>query len=225
MMRGGDWSRRVVVAAVAFAAVPAWSGGALAQSASGEEPAAGAVRFVLGEGSEARYRVREQLAGLEFPNDAVGATSQVTGQVVLDGNGAVVAASSRFDVDLASLKTDQDRRDNYVRRNTLETEQYPTAVLVPTEIRGLASPLPTSGAHSFELVGDLTIHGVTTSSVWNVDAVFGEGTITGTARTEFTFEEHGIQKPRLARVLSVADQIRLELDFRLSTEGGPAAGG
>ena len=36
------------------------------------------VRYgVVSEGSEVRYRVREQLVGLSLPNDAVGATGAV----------------------------------------------------------------------------------------------------------------------------------------------------
>jgi polyisoprenoid-binding protein YceI len=128
-------------------------------------------------------------------------------------------------VDLASLETDQDRRDNYVRRNTLETDQYPTAVLVPTEIRGLTPPFPASGERTFQLVGDLTVHGVTRSSVWDVQAVFGDADVRGSARTAFTFADHAIEKPSLARLLSVADEIRLELDFRMRVEGTTGGGG
>ena len=42
------------------------------------------VRYgIVAEGTEVRYRVREQLVGLSFPNDAVGATGAVEGS----GNG------------------------------------------------------------------------------------------------------------------------------------------
>lgn len=174
----------------------------------------GRVRLRLaGAGNEARYRVNEQLAGRTLRNDAVGATTAVTGQLVLDGRGRFLADSSRITIDLASLRTDSDRRDNYVRRRTLEVEQYPAAVLVPTELRGLAWPLPTSGEHSFQLVGDLSLHGVTRASVWQVTARFAGSRITGTARTQFKFADHDLTIPRVASVLSVQDSIRLEYDF------------
>jgi polyisoprenoid-binding protein YceI len=164
-------------------------------------------------GNEARYRVNEQLARVTLPNDAVGATSAVTGQLLLDAAGRFVADSSRITIDMTSLETDNDRRDNFVRRRTLEVEQYPTAVLAPRALRGLPWPLPASGERRFQLVGDLALHGVTRSTVWDVTATFAGDRISGTARTQFKFGDFNLTIPRVAMVLSVQDSIRLEYDF------------
>jgi len=177
------------------------------------------VRLVTApEGNVARYRVREQLARLDFPNDAVGETSAITGALVLDENGAIVREESRFEVDLSTLKSDSDRRDNYVRRRTLQTEEYPTAVFVPTAIRSAPSPLPTSGEFTFELDGELTIREVTRPITWQVTARAADGTYSGTATTEFTFGTFELDIPRVASVLSIRDNIRLEYDFLLVRE-------
>lgn len=168
-------------------------------------------------GNEARYLVREQLAGLEFPNDAIGRTAGVTGRLVIGADGTVAKDASRFEIDLASLQSDEDRRDNYLRRRTLETETHPAAVFVPTAIRGLSMPLE-GGERTFEIVGDLTIKQVTRPVTWTVTARQADGAVAGTAKTQFTFEEFGLTKPSLARLLSVADEIRLEYDFRLVPE-------
>ncbi len=171
---------------------------------------------VAPEGNEARYRVREQLAGLSFPNDAVGVTSAVTGAIVVDAAaGRVQANASRIIVELAGLASDQSRRDNYVRNRTLETEQHPTAVLVPTELRGLPWPLPATGTVTFQLIGNLTIKQVTRSTTWDVTLDLSGTTLTGTAITSFTFADFAMTKPRVASVLSVDDTIRLEYDLRL----------
>jgi polyisoprenoid-binding protein YceI len=172
------------------------------------------------EASEARYRVREQLAGFDFPNDAVGVTSELTGQLVLDPEGAIIAGESVFRIQLSSLTSDNDRRDGYVRQRTLEVESYPEAVLVPQRFLGLDSPLPESGAATFQLVADLTLHGRTESTLWELTAKFGSDTITGLATTAFTFDTFGIPVPQVARVLSVADNIRLELEFTVVRDGG-----
>lgn len=175
------------------------------------------VRFVVAPtGNEARYRVREQLAGLSFPNDAVGVTSAVSGEIVVDeATGRVQANASRITVELGGLTSDQNRRDNFIRTRTLETEQYPTATLVPTEFRGLTWPLPASGTVTFELVGNLTVKGVTRSTTWNVSLNVAGTTLTGTATTSFTFADFVLTKPRVASVLSVDDTIKLEYDLRL----------
>ena len=174
------------------------------------------IRLVLApDGSEARYRVREQLADLTLPSEAVGVTHGVTGQIVLDERGRVVPAESKFTVDLTALKSDRDRRDGYIKHRTLQTDSFPSAVLVPRELKGAPNPLPTSGSFSFELAGDLTVHGVTKPTVWQVTAAAKDGGFTGTATTRVKFGDFGMTPPRVAVVLSVEDDIRLELQFHL----------
>ena len=170
---------------------------------------------VAPHGNEARYRVREQLAGIDFPSDAVGATSAVTGGLAFDASGAVVRDQSRFTIDLSTLKTDSDRRDNYVRRNTLQTEQHAQAVFVPTQVRGLRFPLAAAGDVAFQLIGDLTIRGVTRPVTWDVSATISNGSLSGEAKTQFTFADFELTKPRVRSVLSVDDDIRLEYTFFL----------
>lgn len=175
------------------------------------------VRYVVAtEGNEARYRVREQLAGVSFPNDAVGVTKAIAGEIVVDqATGRIVAAASRITVELGGLTSDQSRRDNYVRTRTLETERFPTVTLVPMEIRGLTWPLPAAGTVTFQLVGNLTVKGVTRPTTWEVTLDVAGSTLTGTATTRFSFADFEMTKPRVAVVLSVDDTITLEYDLRL----------
>jgi polyisoprenoid-binding protein YceI len=170
---------------------------------------------VVPERSEVRYRIREQLAGVNFPNDAVGVTRAVEGGISFDAAGRLLTAHSRFTVDLRTLTSDQPRRDNYVRRRTLETERYPSAVFVPLEVRGLAWPLPQSGSATFELTGDFIVRTVTRRTTWQATATFSGTDVDVRARTAFRFADLGLEIPRVASVLSVEDDIRLELDLLL----------
>jgi polyisoprenoid-binding protein YceI len=166
-------------------------------------------------GNEARYRVREQLAGINFPSDAVGATSAISGAIVLDATGKVVPAESKIVVDITGLKSDQERRDGYVRGRTLQAAQFPKVELAVKEAQGLKYPLPPSGELKFQLLGDLTVHGVTKPSIWLVTATPKDGGLAGTATTSFQFAEFGLTKPRVMSVLSVDDLIKLEYTFHL----------
>ncbi|HXF69631.1 MAG TPA: YceI family protein [Thermoflexus sp.] len=178
----------------------------------------GRVTFtVVPEESEARYRVREQLVGVDLPSDAVGTTRAITGVLVLEGN-RVVPEASRFQVDLRTLTSDQARRDNFIRRNTLQADRYPYAIFIPREIQGLPSPLPTSGEHRFQLVGDLTIREVTRPVTWEVNARVEGNRVIAQARTQFTFADFNLEQPRVPVVLSVDEQIRLEIDIVLQRE-------
>ena len=73
---------------------------------------------------------------------------------------------------------------------------------------------------AFTLSGDLTIHGVTRPTTWQVKATrLASGAVTGTATTEFKFGDFNMTIPKVARVMSVDDRIALEYDFNLVPQG------
>ena len=200
----------------ALAGSPPAGSAASASVETTQSTAVAAIRYVTAPtGNAARYRIREQLVGLDLPNDAVGETSGVTGAIAVDAKGNIIASESKFTVDVSALKSDKDRRDNYVRRRVLETEQHPSVTFVPKSVRGISLPLPKSGKKSFELTGDLTVRGTTRPAVWKVDATFQGDRMTGAATTSFTFADFGMTQPKVPVVLSVDETIKLEMDFTL----------
>ncbi len=207
--------RRTTACAALLVALAGLPGGLRAPVASLAQDRAPVRYGIVAEGSEVRYRVREQLVGLSFPNDAVGATGAVEGAVTFDAQGRVLPGESRVTVDLRTLRSDEARRDNYVRRNTLETERFPTVTFVATEARRLPFPLPPTGSVPFELVGDLTVKDVTRRVTWDATASFDGPRVTIRARTAFRFGDFGLRIPRVSVVLSVEDDIKLEADLSL----------
>lgn len=186
--------------------------------ADSSERQAVAVRYVVVSGSKARYRVRERLLGNDFDNDAIGETSEITGGIALDSAGAVIRNLSSFTVKLTGLKSDKSRRDRYVQTRVLETDEHPTTKLAVTEVRGLPSPLPTSGWVQFQIVGNLTVKGATRPATWDVNANVVGDKLSGTAATAFTFDDFKISQPKVSVLLSVADTIRLEYDFAMKKQ-------
>ncbi len=177
-------------------------------------PLDGGVELTLVSGAnEARYRVREELANVSAPFDAIGKTQQVSGAIVLDKSGKVVPAQSKITINLASLTSDESRRDGYVQRRTLETSQFPNAIFTVTEVTGLPAALPNEGDHTFKLTGDFTIKDVTQPVSWDVTASFSPQEVTGSANTSITFEQFELDKPSVLIVLSLADTLKLEIDF------------
>jgi polyisoprenoid-binding protein YceI len=206
-------------AAVAVAGVPAFIS---AQTRKPVFPTTVQRRYVVAPtGNEARYRVREQLVGFDLPNDAVGVTKDVTGKIVVGRDGKIVRDSSRIVVQVSGLKSDKTRRDGYIQHNTLETAKYPQVQLVPTAFDGLADPIPTGTTKEFAVIGDLTVHGVTHPTIWHVTAHSDGADLVGSAETAFTFKDFGLDQPRVPVLLSVADTIKLEYDFRFTPEAGP----
>ena len=183
-------------------------------------PAGGGVTVSLSEASVARYLVGEQLARLSMPNDAIGETPDVSGSVVFDADGQVESSKSVLTVGLAGLKSDESRRDGYVRNRVFDTSTYPDAELVVTDVTDMPWPLPESGEVTFLLTGDFTVRDVTTVTKWDVTAEISGGTITGQAKTVLTFDQLNMSKPSFSFILSVEDDIRLELDIEAEISGG-----
>jgi polyisoprenoid-binding protein YceI len=192
--------------------LPASQGGNSALPVTGN----GEIKYVVvPDKTVADYRVREQLARLSFPSDAVGKTNAVSGGVVIKPDGSIDSAQSKFTVDLSTLTSDEGMRDNFVRRSILDTNQYPQAVFVPTQVSGLPSPMPQSGQVSFKVTGNLTIKDVTKPVTWDVSGQITNGEAIGTATTSFTFEDFNLPQPHVPVVLSVVDKITLEVALDL----------
>lgn len=166
--------------------------------------------------AKARYKVQEQLVGIAFMNDAVGSTDKVTGTIVFAPNGSL-ASQSKITVDLRTLTSDQEMRDGYIRRNTLDTEKFPMLEFVPKVAQGLTGALPSPAqpqAIGFQLVGDMTLRGVTKPVTWNVAGTLRGETVAGRATTTIAFADFNLPKPSVPLLLSADDKIQLEVEFR-----------
>ena len=172
----------------------------------------------------ANYRVTEQLARLSYPIDAVGYTEDVSGSIYIDATGQPTL-ESLLTIDLSKLKSDESRRDNYLRGNALETDKFPQAFFLVNELKNLdMSDLTNLNSNDieFQMSGDLTIHGVTKSKTWNVVAKSELGSIKGNASVSFPFSDFDIDIPKLFFIISVEDKITLELDFDVNVILNPS---
>jgi polyisoprenoid-binding protein YceI len=163
-----------------------------------------------------RYRVQEQLAGLSVLSDAVGTTTAVTGTLVIAPDGSF-QSPSKLSVDLRSLTSDQDMRDNYLRVRVFEVDKFPTMTFVPKRAVGLPSPLPsgtTPQVVGFQLIGDLSLHGVTQEITWDVVGTLAGPTVGGHATTAIAFQTFNLLKPVVPYILKADDRIQLELEFK-----------
>ena len=134
---------------------------------------------------------------------------------VLAADGTVDAQNSKIIVEAGTLQTDQAMRDNFVRRNVLQTDQYKEIVFVPKQVSGLPNPLPGSGALNFKLSGDLTIRSVTKPVTWDVTGTVNGDSATGSAITSFQFADFQLNQPQVPVVLSIVDKITLKIDLTL----------
>ena len=188
------------------------------QSLSG---GAGRVEVDLSGNSIARFRVREQFARVSLPNDAVGQTREVSGSLMFDGSGAVVSGQSKITVGLLSLQSDEDDRDEFLRTNSLESEKFPLAELVVRGTPGMPWPIPCQGEADFQITGDMTVHGETVPLTWDATVQFRPDGAKGLIKTNFPFSTFDMKKPKKLFLLSVDDDIRLELQFDAPITASP----
>ena len=91
---------------------------------------------------------------------------------------------------------------------------FPYAKFTVTETTDMPWPFPSQGEASFEIIGDLTIKGITNKVTWKASSVFNFQSIETNAKVTIQFNDFGINKPRLAFIISVEDQITIELDIK-----------
>jgi polyisoprenoid-binding protein YceI len=102
-------------------------------------------------------------------------------------------------------------RDGQLRMQGVQTDQFPEATFVLTEPIELGT-LPAEGEQvETTATGDLTIHGVTQNvtiplvAVWQGDVIGVAGSYT------FPWEDFGMEQPTSMRVVSLADDVTMEL--------------
>lgn len=196
---------------------------ASAQNAPSQPPAAGARRFVVvPEESLASYIVSEEFfagALAKYGIDAgigevTGSTREVAGELQLkldDPQNALV--SGEFTVNLPTLTSDRDLRDTWIRDNALQSNQFPVAKFVATEIRNAPATYTDGAEVTFQLLGDLTVRDITQPVTFDVTATLTGDTLKGVATTAMQLTDFGFEPPSFANTLTVANDftIRIEL--------------
>ncbi|MCC7106119.1 MAG: YceI family protein [Chloroflexi bacterium] len=184
----------------------------------------GGTRYeIVSDRSEVRYRAREQFVGVDRESDAIGKTKAMTGSVTTIGPDQLRGIVDRMTIDLTRLQSDQANRDRFISTNTLNTARYPTVEFRSTDQAGPASYTPGQDV-TFQLPGLLRVRDVEKPVTWNVTARLEGDSLIGTADMVLSFDQFGLEKPRVARILSIRDDVRLEADIvAVRVAGGSGA--
>ena len=185
-----------------------------ATSAAPAAPSDGDIAgtWTVTTGSQAGYRVREQLASLPAESDAVGRTDQVTGSITLETNGSTTTlTAATLTVDTTSIASDESRRDNRLRSEGLQTDTYPTATFTLTQPVEIPAAALTGTASDVTLTGDLALHGVTKSVQIPAQAQLVDGTVQVAGSLQFPLSDFEIVAPNIGGfIVSIADTGTLE---------------
>jgi polyisoprenoid-binding protein YceI len=151
--------------------------------------------WTVTSGSAVGYRVQEVLFGQS--NTAAGRTSSVTGSITV--NGKTVSAAT-FTVDMTSVTSDEQRRDNQFNGRIMDTSSYPTATFKLSSPIVLSS-IPAVGVQaSTQATGVLTMHGTSKTVTFTITGRRTAEGIQITGQIPITFADWNIPNPSFGPV-------------------------
>ena len=187
----------------------------LAAAAAIADAAPAAQRFsIVPAESQVTYRVNETFIreGNRL-NTAVGTTTAVKGEIVVD---RAVPRNSRIGpitVDISTFRSDSARRDRAIRERWLESSRFPTAAFRAANLEGLPGAVRDGEDVRFRVAGDLTIRDVTRTVRFDVTLRLDGTTLRGEARTAIRMTDFGFEPPSILGILRAEDEVRLEFRF------------
>ncbi len=177
--------------------------------------------------SRASYLVDEEffggaLAKLGIPAglvDVVGSTQEIEGQLQLNLDDlSAPLGENIFTVSVNTFTTDQNDRDQWIRRDGPRFNDFPLATFVATAIEDAPSAYSEGEEVSFKLSGDLTIRDIVRPTTFDVTASLSGDTLTGVATTRLLMSDFGIDPPNFANTLTVADEFGIEVQITAREE-------
>ena len=161
------------------------------------------VTFVVAEGSEVTFTVEEQLTRLPLPIEAVMRTEELSGQFRADGSPVTIT------VDLHSLRSDQDRRDQYIRQRMFP--DHPTATFTVDGDRPFPDGFTDGEEVMTQLEGTLSIRSIEVPITFDITARDDGDVVHLLGETTFTWADLGMDEPRAGIVVWVAEEVRVNV--------------
>jgi polyisoprenoid-binding protein YceI len=166
-----------------------------------QEPTTAATRtdvdgtWVITPASELGYRVKETLFGVS--TEGVGRTNAITGELVIVETQVVDA---NFVVDVASITSDDGRRDGQFRGRIMSAADFPTATFVLSEPIELGTVPEVGEQIVAPATGELTLRGVTNTVTFDVTAQRQDDRIGVLGSIPVVFADYQIANPSISGI-------------------------
>lgn len=207
LLVGGPFLYTRVIAADPEPALSLDAGTAPAPSGA----AAGAGRldgtWTVAAGSQAGYRVDEVLFGQGVT--AVGRTDRVTGTVTLAGS---TVRAARFEVDMASVTSDESARDDAFRGRIMNVTGHPTATFELRRPIALGTVPAVGERRTVTAAGTLTLRGTSRDVTVPLDTRRSAEGVTVVGSIPVRFADYGIPDPSVGPIRTEDNGV---LEFRL----------
>jgi polyisoprenoid-binding protein YceI len=165
------------------------------------------------EQSEVRYNTNEIFLRENRSGSPVGVTQGIAGDVLIDFANPANSQVGTIVINIEQFKSDSGLRDGRIRKEFLESSEYPEATFVTTELINFPENPVEGQEYQFQIVGDLTVKETTAPTTWEVTAALEGDTLRGSAKTQILMSTYDVGPISLAGILETEDEVRLEFDF------------
>jgi polyisoprenoid-binding protein YceI len=169
-----------------------------------------------GPASYVGYRVRERLGPVAAPSDAVGRTGAVEGSARIE---AGELTELEVVVEMAGLDSGSSARDDFVRDEALDVEQFPTAALRLDAAVPLGD-VARGAVVDLSVPAELTLRDETHRVDLAVQARWNGSTIQAAGSTTIRRSDYGIDVSSRAG-FNIDEQGTIEFELTFSAEGAP----
>jgi polyisoprenoid-binding protein YceI len=175
-----------------------------------------AGRWEIAAGSEAGYRVREKLGFLPAESDAVGRTSQITGEATLTESGKTVTVTqASFVVAVNTLKSNEAQRDQHIETIGLQTATYPKATFTLSSPMTLPASALGGGVFRVPVTGIFNLHGTSRRLTVPLQMRVSSSAIAAVGSISFPWSEFSMTAPSVGGFVNVAGTATMEFDLTL----------
>jgi polyisoprenoid-binding protein YceI len=159
-----------------------------------------------------RYEVTERFVGRDL-STAIGITRQIAGNILVDSEVPSRIQIGTIVINIEQFESDSGLRDRRIRREFLESERYPEATFVTTDIMGLPTNLQERTPYNLEIIGDLTIKETTQTVTWVATVTLDGDVLTGTASTTLLMSDYAVGPISIVGLVETSNEVVLTFEF------------
>jgi len=190
----------------------------------------GAVRYHQAAAAKGKLFARDRIAFLadkgSFTEDGLYANvlaaglradGVITGTATIASSGGTLSVTSaEFSVDMTTLASDKQMRDNRLRNDGIQTNSFPTSTFKLTSPVAIPASATSGAQVDVTLHGDLTLHGVTKTVDIPAKAQLNGSLIQVLGSLAFPFSDFSINAPNIGGFVAVEDHGTLEFLVNLT---------
>jgi polyisoprenoid-binding protein YceI len=167
--------------------------------------------------SSVQFEIDEVLNGVD--THVVGSTGEVAGDIRVNFSDPSASEVGTLSINARTLATDNDRRNAAIGRFILQSEDAANEIITfaPTGLSGLPDSVAVGDAVEFQITGDLTVAGTTSSVTFSATVQVGEDQLTGSATATVLYSDFGLSIPNVPSVTDVSDEVVLTITFVANT--------